>query len=231
MERVLSYFWQCPFKKLNKHWRSNAWYMFSARAIDDGPLRFSVIYSQPARAKLQWTVNHKSCRSHMFFQSRGRCSWWQQQALSFSFFLSVFPFFFCYGKIIYGWIADVFFGPRLSECGEKLDGRNEREARGGAPWKCGVYHSIKIYATAAGLQLTASLWALDWHLSALLQIAFCVAPEPVSYPPGAQARSWNTNWRSSCEQPEGPAVVDTSRNSFSHTCAAEILKCHPPYLN
>lgn len=42
-----------------------------------------------------------------------------------------------------------------------MDGRNEWEVRGGMPWKHGFYHSIKIYTTTAGLQLTASLCALD----------------------------------------------------------------------
>lgn len=41
------------------------------------PLKFSTIYSQPARGKLQWTVNQRNCRSHMFVQSRGESNWWQ----------------------------------------------------------------------------------------------------------------------------------------------------------
>lgn len=150
--------------------------------------------------------------------------------LSFTFSLSFL--FFSNGKIIYGWIADVFFGSWLSEWGEKMDGRNEWEARGGMPWKHGFYRSIKIYTTTAGLQLTPSLCALDWHLSTLLQIAFCVAPSSVSYPLGARARGaviLRANRKRGCERSGRPAAADTSRNGFSHTRAVTILRSvtHP----
>lgn len=56
-------------------------------------------YSQPARAKRQWAVNQGSRNRHVLsFGVGGRCTWWQQQAFSFSFsFL-----FFRNGRIICG---------------------------------------------------------------------------------------------------------------------------------
>lgn len=189
----------------------------------NGPLKmplhlmFSAIYLQPARAKHQWTVNQKSRRSHMFsFRAEASMVDGNNRLL---LFVSPLPLFFCHGKIIYGWIADVFFGSRLTEWGEKKDGRNKWEAGGVMPWKHSFYHSIKIYTTTAGLQLTPSLCALDWHLFARLQIAFRVASQSVSYPLGARARGveiLQANRKSGCERSERPAAADTSRNRFSH---------------
>lgn len=75
---------------------------------------------------------------------------------------------------------------------KKMDGRNEWEARGGMPWKHGFYHAIKIYTTTAVPQLAVSFVLRLIDTSALLQIAFCVAPQSVSYPLGARARGAET---------------------------------------
>lgn len=97
------------------------------------PLTLAIIYSQPARAKHQWTVNQRSRRSHV--SSSGAEASPVDGNNRLFLFLSLFPFFF-----FSPWQNNLRPSAGLPLCSlaldfrseeEKMDGRNEWEVREG----------------------------------------------------------------------------------------------------